>query len=289
MARSPFGHWRTDDLYSQTRIDRSVVGGRLSNAFGTTGLEIEVEGTPYSSDLGLAIQGKLQENIDAGLRSLEGAYWRAMNRVVEAGKGRLRADIVAGGFYKAQSLAKTWRGATYPKSKNSLEVAGWLTTKMGLIIDVFETGTVIRVSGGGKYLAIPLPPAKAIIRRLARQKQTGSRMDGTGRDAWGKWTKDDSYVAQVAQSLNTDLVPIINHATGKGVLVAANDVTLTRTGREAKNQNRKPTPVFALTKVATLRKRIRGRALLDEIRNMFPADFAQALAGELSAANRNEG
>ena len=33
--------------------------------------------------------------------------------------------------------------------------------------------------------------------------------------------------------------------------------------------------LFALSKIATLRKRIRGRALLQEILSNFPGDFAQ--------------
>lgn len=256
------------------------MGGRLSGS-GDAGLRIELEGSPGTSDLALALQGRLQETIDADYAALERAYWGAMNRVVEAGKGRLRADIIAGGFHKAMALSKTWRGATYPRSKNSLDVAGMLTTKAGIIIDAFEDGVTIRVGNGQKFLAIPLGPAKAIIRRLRRAKMTGARDGGGGRDSFGRYVKDDSYVDQVAAALGTDLVPIIAPDRQTGVLIPANQLTLTGTGKAAKNQKRSATPVFALSKTATLRRRIKGRALLDEIERNFPSDFVQALAGEL--------
>ncbi|WP_332657358.1 DUF6441 family protein [Brevundimonas sp.] len=281
---SPFSGWRTTQMGDQIRSDGSTVGGRLSRS-GEAGLKIELEGN--SGDFALALQGRLQDKIEADLLALERAYHGAMTRVVEAGKGRLRADIVAGGFHQAIALSKTWRATVYPKSKNSLEVAGWFYTKAGLIIDAFENGVTIKVSNGSKFLAVPLAPAKAIIRRLRRGKMTGSRDSGPGRDNWGRFTKDDSYIAQVGAALGSDLIPIIAKDGQTGVLVAANDVTLTRTGREAKNQNRAPTPIFALTKTATLRRRIKGRQILDEIAKNFPSDFVHALAGELSPENRD--
>lgn len=286
MARQPFSAWRAERLGDQVRSDGSRVGGRLSTS-GDAGLSIELEGAPFGSDLALALSGRLQEKLDSDLLALEKAYYGAMNRVVEAGKGRLRADIVAGGFHQSIALSKTWRAITYPKGKNSLDVAGWFFTKAGLIIDAFESAVTIRVSSGAKFLAVPLPPAKAIIRRLRKAKMTGARNSGFGRDNWGRFTKDDSYVEQVGAALGTDLVPIIARDGQSGVLVAANDVTLTRTGREAKAQQRPATPIFALTKTATLRRRIRGRQILDEIANNFQSDFVHALAGELSAENRD--
>lgn len=281
---NPFSGWRSSRMGDQIRSDGSRVGGRLSSS-GDAGLKIELEGS--SGDFALALQGRLQDKIDSDLLALERAYHGAMTRVVEAGKGRLRADIVAGGFHQAIALSKTWRATVYPKGKNSLEVAGWFYTKAGLIIDAFESGVTIKVTNGAKFLAVPLPPAKAIIRRLRRGKMTGSRDSGAGRDVRGRFTKDDSYVEQVGAALGSELVPIIAKNGQTGVLVAANDVTLTRTGKEAKNQRRAATPIFALTKTATLRRRIKGRQILDEIANNFPADFVHALAGELSAENRD--
>lgn len=279
MARSAWGVAASSGLGDRRSDTGRLLDGRLGSV-GDRGIRLDVEGE--SGDLALALQGRLQESIDDQLRALEGAYWRAMDRVVEAGKGRLRNDVIAGGFHQAAALAKTWRGQTYPRDKDSLDVAGWLTTKIGLLIDVFSTGTVIRVSGNQQFLAIPLGPAKAIVRRLQRQKKKGL----IGRNAWGRFTQDDSYVEQVAAALGTDLVPIIAKDRQSGVLVPANQLTLTKTGKEAKNQARAATPVFALTKTATLKKRIKGRALVEEILSGFPSDFAHALAGELAVMER---
>lgn len=255
--------------------------GRQLGTTSERGLVMNVEGAP-ASDLSLALQGKLQDSIDAQLSDLYGAYWRAMTRVVEAGKGRLRQDIIGGGFHRAQSLANTWRGNVYPREKNSLDVAGWIYTRARMLVEVFDTGTVIKVRGNAQFLAIPVGPAKAIVRRLQAQKKKGL----IGRDSWGRFEKDDSYVEQVARALGVDLVPLIAADRQSGVLVAADNRTLTRTGRDAKNQQARATPLFALAKTATLRKRIKGRALLDEILQGFPADFAHALAGEMTVSQR---
>lgn len=284
MARGSWGTYRARPIMDRGRLDGSIVGGRLSGGFDQAGLRIEVEGS-RESDLGLAFRGELEAAIAADLRRLEQAYHRAATRVMEAGKGRLRADIVAGGFHKAVSLSKTWQGKVFPSRPESLDVAVWFKTKASLIIDVFESGTVIRASDG-HYLAIPLPPAKAIIRRLRRAKMRGPREGGAGRDQWGRYTKDESYVEQVASALGVDLRPIIDRQTRTGVLVADNGLRLTRSGRESKRQEGRATAIFALAPLATLRPRIKGRKILAEIERSFGPDFVHALQGELHPSNR---
>lgn len=276
-GRSAWGLATADSGASRpSRIGRYSAGGAA--------VKLTVEDAS-AGDLGLALQGKLQASIDDQLKALHGAYWRAMNRVVEAGKGRLRADIIAGGFHNARSLANTWRGNAYPRDKNSLDVAGWIYTRAGMLISVFEEATVIKVAGNAQFLAIPLGPAKAIVRRLQKQKKKGL----IGRNAWGRFEKDDSYVEQVARAMGVDLVPIIAPDRQTGVLVAADKRALTPTGRKAKGLSKPPTPLFALAKTATLRKRIKGQALLDEIMKNFPSDFVHALMGELAVDQREGG
>lgn len=257
---------------------------RAYGSHGASMLTLSVDGVS-KGDLGLAMQGRLQDSIDAQLDGLHGAYWRAMDRVVTAGVGRLRADIEAGGFHNGKALAKTWRGRTYPRDKNSLDVAGWIYTRALTLIEVFETATVITVSGNAQFLAIPLGPAKAIVRRLQQQKKKGL----IGRNAFGRFTKDDSYVEQVASALGVNLRPVIAADRQSGVLVANDARTLTPTGRDAKNQSRAATPLFALTKTANLKKRIRGQALLEEIKANYSGDFIHALKGELTIDQRGEG
>ena len=258
-----------------------VRGGRMSDV-GRVGFKLSIDGE--NSDLALAFQGRLQSSIDEQYRALERIYWAAMDVVVQDGKNRLRADVVAGGFHKGAALSKTWRGNTYPKSKDSLNVAGWIYTRAGLIIDAFSMSTVIKVSGNAQFLAIPTGPAKAIVRNLQRQKKRGL----TGRNSFGKFMKDDSYTEQVATMLGVDLVPIIAPDRQTGVLIARDRSTLTPTGRLAKNQNRAATVLFALTKTATLKKRVEGRALLEKIEAGFPNGFAQALVSLLPADLRSD-
>lgn len=64
---------------------------------------------------------------------------------------------------------------------------------------------------------------------------------------------------------------------------------LTPTGRKAKGLSKPATPLFALAKTATLRKRIKGQGLLDEIMKNFPSDFVHALMGELAVDQREGG
>lgn len=274
MARSAWGAFSDRGMALKSRAGFPI-GGRMSDV-GGVGFKLSVDGT--TGDLGLAMQGRLQSSIDERLREIEAAYWRAMDRVVEAGKGRLRADVVAGGFHKAVALSKTWRGNTYPKGKDSLEVAGWIYTRAGLIIDAFSEATVIKAGGNHKFLAIPQGPAKAIVRRLQQQKKKGL----IGRNAWGRFEKDDSYVDQVGSALGVDLKVIVFPDRTGGIIVAADNRTLTPTGLDARNQSRAATVLFVLTPTATLKKRIKGRALLEEIRSHFPSDFGHAVAGELA-------
>lgn len=264
---------------------RTPWGASGGNALGPAGLRLEVQDAPGGkSDLALAFSGALDKAVAADLRRLEEAYHRAATRVMEAGKGRLRADIAAGGFHKAQSLAKTWQGRVYPRRPESLDVAVWFKSKAALLIEVFESGTVISAAEG-RFLAIPLGPAKAIVRRLNRAAARGE----SRRDNWGRFEKADSYVDQVAAALGVDLVPIINRQTRTGVLVADNGLRLTRAGRAARSQAGQATPIFALAPMATLRPRIKGHRLIEEIERNFGPDFIHALQGELHPSNRGEG
>ena len=236
-----------------------------------------VDGSDQSS-LSLAFQGRLKETVDASMTAIGKAFPKAMDRgVTQPGKAKLRATIEATGFYKASALAKTWRGYTYPSGTPTLEPAAVFTSRAALIVNAFEDGVTIYPSGA-KYLAVPEGPAKAIIHNLNR----GSNRSREG----GKFAKEDSPVARVAASLGTELIPIIDQKAGRGVLVAANGLRLTRGGKMAKKQNGRPTPLFALVRSATLKPHPMGRDVLKDIEGSLEADFAGALAAELPAENK---
>jgi hypothetical protein len=97
---------------------------------------------------------------------------------------------------------------------------------------------------------------------------------------------EENPVARVAAVLGVHLVPRIDPATGKGVLIAdtaTGGLTLSRGGKVAKRQT-KATPLFILVKTASLKKRIKGLALLEEFRGRWASDFAAAIARNLQEA-----
>jgi hypothetical protein len=231
-----------------------------------------------ANDWGLAFQGRLMEAFEAQRATVFAAYKRAMDKgVTQPGKRKLRATIEATGFYKAAALAKTWRGYTYDDRPDD-GPAAFFKSRAALIVDAFEDGVTI-TAHNAKFLAIPEGPAKGVIHTL---NQASNR----SRNGFGQFAKEDDPTARVAAALGTNLVPIIDEATGKGVLVAESGARLTRTGRMAKNQAGDATVLFALVKSATLKPRPMGREVLKSIQASFEGDFTQALTTELPAENR---
>jgi hypothetical protein len=223
-------------------------------------------------DIGAALQGKLMAALDTAQRTLKQASKRAMDKgVTQPGKRKLRATIEATGFYKASALAKTWRGYTYDDRPDEL-AAAFFKTRAAVIVEAFEDGATITAKNT-TYLAIPQGPAKAIVHNL-------NRAANRSREG-GKFAKEDDPTARVAAALGTTLVPIINPATGNGVLVAASGARYTPTGRFAKRQQGQATVLFALVKQATLKRRPMGREVLKQISGSFVGDFYAALAEEL--------
>lgn len=249
-------------------------GGRLSSG---RMFDITVDGKEGVSDLGLALQGRLQEVIDAEAGRIAKAYQDAMAAVVAKDKSALQADIAGAGFHNGGRLAKTWRGQVFPKNKPSMEPAAYLWNKAGVIVDAFSEGVTITVKDA-QFLAIPLPPAKAIIRRL----NLGS---SRSRTSLGRFAREDSPVARVAQTLGVELVAIVSRDGQHGVLVAQGK-RLTRGGRLSKSQRGPDTPLFVLTKHATLKKRLKGMALVKELEVLFQGDFVTALATKLAPENK---
>ncbi len=229
-----------------------------------------------SADLGAAMQGKLEAAIAADMERVDAAFSAAVSGFMTKGKAELRGDILAGGFQRANSLAKSWRGNFYSNAdKGPLGEAGQFVNKASVIIDAFTVGATITVSGA-KFLAIPQGPAKGIIQRL---NQGSNR----SRNGFGRFAREPNPVERVASELGVDLVPLINKATGHGVLVAKSPVRLTPRGRMAKRQTGENTVLFVLVKSATLRKRIRGRALLADLGARFPGEVAADIAARLGA------
>ena len=255
----------------------------MPNAFGFKGtgaaLHLKVDGKENVSDLGAAFEGRLSEVVEERLHELKAAYQTAARRLGSRYLARLRSDVAAGGFYKANRLANVWHGGAQPKVP-TLAPAIFFRSKAKDIIETFSLGATI-TAGGHAYLAIPEGPAKAIVRRMNESVRRSPSGSGFGRNEFGKYTALGSPVDRVAQELGVRLIPIIDHASGHGVLVADDGTRLTKRGVRTKRQTGKPTVLFALVRQATLRKRINSLAILEEIKAAFPGDFTAELAATL--------
>jgi Family of unknown function (DUF6441) len=235
-------------------------------------INISIDGSPGGADLAAAFQGRLQRVTDARLGVLKKAATSAMNGVVKHAVTDLRADIAGGGFQR-QTLTKTWHAQKQPGGQDALDPAAFIWNKAGPIIDAFANGITIHVNGA-QFLAIPEGPAKGIIKSL----NVASLRSREG----GQFAKEDNPVARVAAALGVELVAKIDQARGEGVLVAANPVRLTpKTGKLAKRQDGSNTVLFVLVKQATLRKRIQGRALLEQIKGRFAGEYGAAFAAAI--------
>ena len=238
---------------------------------------MEIAGSPGQS-LSDAGARAIAASVDLQAKAIANAYADAMRELGDQDKKRLRDDLAAGGFYRAERLAKTWRANVYPKAGGSFDPALQLVNRAGDIIETFSSGATI-TAHAATYLAIPLEPAKAILRR---QNQAKNRTRTWG----GQFDKEDTSIKRVERVLGARLTPVLNHTTGKGVLVAPG--TFGNSGRRLKRQGR-PTAFFALVRQATLKKRIRGLALVEEIRVGFAESFDRALSPRLGAIGQDGG
>jgi Family of unknown function (DUF6441) len=237
-------------------------------------IDISIDGA--SGDLAAAMQGRLDAVVAARVKTVETGMTAAMGAVVKRAVTDLRADIAAGGFSNLK-LTKTWHGQTLPGGKPVMDPAGWLWNKAPTLLDAFSNGVTITVKNA-QFLAIPQGPAKGIVARL---NQAGNRT----RNGFGRFAREENPVARVAAELGVELVAHIDQATGKGVLVAASPTRLTPRGRLAKRQTGANTVLFVLVKQATLRPRIKGRAMLDEIAARAPGEITSEVASQLAGSD----
>ena len=235
------------------------------------GLTFESDGTAstFSGSLRAAVQrqAKTAEGVIAE------ANTAAMRSVVRGYTDQLQADIAGSGMTNAARLAKTWQGRAYPDpGRASLSPGGYVFNRAELIVDAFTLGVTI-TAAGGRFLAIPVGPAKAIVRRL-NLAANRTRVDGRFADEAGT-------VQRVAQALSVPKLELrIDRRLGAGVLVAPGHNLNDRARRFKRTAD---TVLFILVKQATLKRRMRGRELLAELEARFPADFAAAAQVELDA------
>lgn len=143
----------------------------------------------------------LEAKKDAIARSVT----RAMRDVTAGLKEDLREDVKGGGL--GDRLANTWRGETYPKSKDSIDAAAFVWSKAPKIVSAFDLGVTIR-GANRKYLAIPTPDAAVQAgsgKRNPRispevwQQQTGVKLRFVKRGDHALLVADARYVRQPAR------------------------------------------------------------------------------------------
>ena len=127
----------------------------------------------------VSIEGDFSQMLKREVRLAE----RAVQRGIDAGGTQLQADwraqIVAAKL--GNTLPKTIRKKTFPKSGNSINAASLVYSNASKVIDAFDRGALIR-SKHGFYLAIPTAKAgkKGIgnkrITPLGWERRTGKRL-----------------------------------------------------------------------------------------------------------------
>jgi hypothetical protein len=237
------------------------------------GFNLKVDGA-LATDLALATQERVMDHSEAGIRQMSRSHSLAMGAVVKRYTGRLQDDVAASGVTNARRLSKTWRGMKMPRNKDTMEPAGWFWNKAGTIIDVLTNGAEITVRNR-KFLAIPVGPAKTIIRRYLRRVANSSRDSMVGRDIDGRYEGLGGAVAIVARDLGVPELEMRPDA--KGFVLVAPGRSLTRTGR-ARRRSEGDTVLFVLRRRARVRGgRMRGEGLIPELRKTFELDFVAEL------------
>lgn len=133
------------------------------------------------------------------------AHSVAMMGVTTGLKSDLREDVKRGGL--GDRLANTWRGETYPKSRDSINAAAFVWSKASKIVSAFDLG--VTISGvNHKYLAIPTPDAGIQAgsgKRNPRispenwQQQTGVKLRFVRKGNHALLVADAHYVRQPAR------------------------------------------------------------------------------------------
>lgn len=234
------------------------------------GFNFKVDGATLG-DLVSGTEQRLEDLAQADMRRMARVHSNAAADIAVQYTKLLRDDIREGGFYAAARLSKTWHGRKYP-DQDSIEPAIYFWNKAGTIVDAFSTGVTIHVRNR-RYLAIPQGPAKAILRRFLTAVRNSNRDSGLGRNDEGHYEALGGPVAIVARALGVDHLDVrIDPRTGRGVIVAAGQ-RFTRSGRAGRGRGA-DTVLFVLSKQARLKARIRGRALVADLKKRFGPDFA---------------
>ena len=184
----------------------------------------------------------------------------AMREATAGLKTDLRQQVVAAGL--GVRLANTWRGNTYPESRDSLTPAGYVSSNAELVIGALTQGPTIRPVNGAKYLWIPTENVPAARRR---QLRGGKVVRG------GKMTPEE-----VENQFNGDFEIRPGRA---GTLLAFINVIAAKNGRGfrgrtkgrlSQGRNAKPVLMFVLRRSVTLPKLLAPDAVAQKWAGRLP-------------------
>lgn len=112
--------------------------------------------------LRIALRGDLEKIMKREAKAAERAVSLGIRETTNHLKMELRSQVTNAGL--GARLSKTWRGASYPKGRMSINAAGFVWSKAPQIITAYDKGAVIR-SKRGAYLPVPLPAAGKLAGR----------------------------------------------------------------------------------------------------------------------------
>lgn len=128
--------------------------------------------------LKLALRGNLEEQLEKEFRLMERVAKRTMVKQVKNVQTDLRQDVERSGIRNATKIANAWRSRVYPVGENSANAAGFIYSKAPKVIQNLELARPI-VARNRKYLAIPTPDARRLIKGTPGRFTVGARGGGS--------------------------------------------------------------------------------------------------------------
>lgn len=120
----------------------------------------------------------LKMALDGFEGSIADAATAAMRETTPIAKQELREQVTSAGL--GARLANTWRGDVYPRSRQSVNPAGYIYSNAPDIIDSFSRGAQIVPLAGRRFLAIPTKNVpNAVGRRGASRKMTPEQIENS--------------------------------------------------------------------------------------------------------------
>ncbi|MGE0108150.1 MAG: DUF6441 family protein [Bdellovibrionales bacterium] len=185
-----------------------------------------------SARLLVALRGDLEKVMKREIKAAGRAVKTGIEESTNGLKSELRDQVSSAGLGK--KLAFTWQSKVFPKSRDSINAAGFVWSKAPHIISAFNTGAVIR-SHKGAYLPVPLPAA-------GKKAARGTKLTPS---SWEKKYKQKLI--------------FIKRKGGNNPVLVAESMRINKRGNFARSTAKKKkmtVPMFVLVPQVSLKKRL---------------------------------